>query len=68
MNSHAFPLYKAGHIQSVFVQHKDTMTNIRVHMLARDEKGHPRRVTQLEQVVLAQLVQVHLVAVSTSVP
>ena len=39
MNSHAFPLYKAGHIQSVLVQHENTKTNIRCTCLPEMKKN-----------------------------
>ena len=38
MNSHAFPLYKAGHIQSILVEYRDTVYNVRCACLPEMKK------------------------------
>ena len=38
LNSHAYPLFKAGHIQSIFVKHGDSSYNIRCTCLPEMKK------------------------------
>ena len=41
LNAHAYPLFKAGHIQSIYTTHTDTSHNYdKKYLFAGDEKRH----------------------------